>query len=520
MVRNLVLALFALTLSSCGGGGGGGGNAPAAPGGPSFAPESTLAALCQTPRIGVDPVTNIAYPDRQGTLLDEQNWLASWTNDTYLWYSEVDYGIPSSFATAIDYFNVLKTNAITASGQPKDRFHFTYPTSVWESLSQAGVQAGYGATWDILSGVPPRQVAVAYTDPNSPATALVPVLARGALVLNVDGVDINDDTQAGVNALNAGLFPASAGETHSFIIQDLSGTTRTVSMVSANVASAPVQNAGTISGTTVGYMLFNDHLATAEPALVTAITALQAANVTDLVLDIRYNGGGYLAIASELAYMIAGPTATSGKTFELEEFNAKHPTTDPVTGQPIAPTPFYSVTQGFTASPPSGTALPYLNLARVFVLTGSGTCSASESVMNSLRGVGIQVIQIGSTTCGKPYAFYPTDNCGTTYFSIQMQGVNAVGFGDYGDGFTPQNATSVVANPTPATLPGCSVYDDLSHALGDPAEARLAAALGYIGGASCPAPSGIGPPAGVHRYLAAEGRVFKSPFQSNRILRH
>jgi hypothetical protein len=462
------------------------------------------------------------YPDRQGSLLDEQNWLASWTNDLYLWFDQVSYGIPANYPTAIDYFNVLKTNATTPSGKAVDRFHFTYPTAVWEALSQSGVQAGYGAVWSLVSGTPPRLVEVAYTEPNSPATNLSPPLARGATVLAVDGVDINDNTQAGVNSLNAGLFPAGANESHTFFVQDLTGSQRSITLVSANVDTTPVQNVGVISGTTTGYMLFNDHLASAEPALISAVTTLQAAQITDLVIDIRYNGGGYLAIASELAYMIASPTVTGGKTFELTQFNSKHPTVDPVTGMTITPLPFLSTSQGFTASPAAGTPLPHLDLARVVVLTGPGTCSASESIMNSLRGIGVTVIQVGSTTCGKPFGFYPADNCGTTYFSIQFRGVNASGFGDYQDGFAPQNAPVPVA--AAATLPGCSVYDDFSHALGDPNEARLAAALSYLAsnltGSACPTPSGLGAPAGVRRFWAADGRVVKSPFLSNRILRH
>ena len=91
--------------------------------------------------------------------------------------------------------------------------------------------------------------------------------------------------------------------------------------------------------------------------------------------------------------------------------------------------PFHSTTQGFSATP--GQPLPTLNLPRVFVLTGPDTCSASESIINSLRGIGVEVVQIGSTTCGKPYGFYPQDNCGTTYFSIEFRGVNAMNFGDY-----------------------------------------------------------------------------------------
>ena len=175
-------------------------------------------------------------------------------------------------------------------------------------------------------------------------------------------------------------------------------------------------------------MLFNDHIATAEQALIDAVNQLNAdaspGVIADLVLDIRYNGGGFLATASQLAYMIAGVGPTAGQTFEITEFNDKHPATDPVTGQPITPFPFFNTTLG----PPfngnggvAGQVLPTLDLSRVYVLTGPGTCSASEAVMNSLRGVDVEVIQIGSTTCGKPYGFYPTDNCGTTYFTVQFR---------------------------------------------------------------------------------------------------
>ena len=183
--------------------------------------------------------------------------------------------------------------------------------------------------------------------------------------------------------------------------------------------------------------------------------------------------------------MIAGDATTAGQPFETVEFNDKHPSTNPITGQPLVPVPFHPVTQGFSL--PSGQPLPSLNLDRVFVLTGAGTCSASESVINSLRGVGVEVIQIGSTTCGKPYGFYPRDNCGTTYFTIQFRGVNAQNFGDYADGFSPANTPLNPGEP----VPGCSVADDFSAPLGDPGEDRLAAALAYRDApGSCPAPSG------------------------------
>jgi carboxyl-terminal processing protease len=103
-----------------------------------------------------------------------------------------------------------------------------------------------------------------------------------------------------------------------------------------------------------------------------------------------------------------------------------------------------------------------------------------------LRGIGVQVIQIDSTTCGKPYGFYPQDNCGTTYFTVEFRGVNAAGFGDYADGFSPANT----AGPRGEPVPGCSVGDDFTHSLGDPLEGRLAAALNYRASGTCPAATG------------------------------
>jgi len=154
----------------------------------------------------------------------------------------------------------------------------------------------------------------------------------------------------------------------------------------------------------------------------------------------------------------------------------------------------------------------------VYVLTGGGTCSASESIINGLRGVGVLVIQIGSRTCGKPYGFYPKDNCGTTYFSVQFKGVNAAGFGEYSDGFAPTNSPSAGGE----RIAGCSVRDDFSLALGQPNEARLDAALDYRAGGACPVPSGSKPSFTKPQNGAPsddnDGEVQKSPWLMNRIV--
>ena len=443
-----------------------------------FEPASQFKDFCANPRTSSG---GAVFPDMPGEVLDENNWLRSWSNDLYLWYDEIVDRDPALHSTPA-YFDLLRTFEKTPSGNDKDRFHFTYPTAEWEALSRSGISVGYGARIVLLSRRPPREAVVAYVEPASPASQAS--LARGARILEIDGVDlINGGTQADVDTLNAGLFPSEEGESHEFVIQDLrADEPRTVTMRATEVASDPVQHVQVLETGQgpVGYMLFNDFIATAERELIHAINELSAAGITDLVLDLRYNGGGFLDIASELGFMIAGPSAAQGRTFEVIEFNDKHRQFNPVTGRLLEPVPFHDTSLGFSA--PANEPLPSLNLPRVFVLTGGGTCSASESVMNSLRGIDVEVVQVGNATCGKPYGFYATGNCGTTYFTIQFRGVNDKGFGDYADGFFPSDAP----RPDGAALPGCAVADDFDHRFGDPNEARLAAALHFRERGTCP----------------------------------
>src|SRR5262249_53173820 len=155
----------------------------------------------------------------------------------------------------------------TTSGAPKDKFHFTYKTSDWEALSGAGQEVSYGLTFALLKTTPPRQAVVAYVEPNPPAATQNAGMVRGLEILTVDGVDVvNVNTQAGVDALNAGMFPETAGESHTFGVRTIgSGAlAHDVTLVSANFVSSPVQNVHTIATNTgaVGYIQFNDHVAT------------------------------------------------------------------------------------------------------------------------------------------------------------------------------------------------------------------------------------------------------------------
>jgi C-terminal processing protease CtpA/Prc len=530
----ILILLFAVTGCSGGSGGSGGSDAPASAitepvtsdltfTDGLFKAASIFEASCENPRSNTNPETGAAYTDASGSILAENFWLRYWSNDLYLWYGEIVDQNPNDYLSTLDYFDVLKTNGVTSSGNLKDKFHFTYPTNEWLDLSQSGVSVSYGATFSLISSLPPRQILVAYIEPGS--TADINGLSRGDRIIAVNGVDaINDNTTAGINTLNLGLFPSVNGQSNSFTIIDAGATaSRKVTLTTASISTSPVLVTTTITTATgdVGYIVFNDHIATAEFDLSVAVQSLSSAGISDLVIDLRYNGGGFLALASQLAYMIAGTAPTSGKAFESLIFNDKHTTFNPITNELLQPLLFLSETIGLSSMLPAGTAVPTLNLSRVYIIAGEDTCSASEAIINSLQGIGFETILIGGTTCGKPYGFYPQDNCVTTYFSIQFAGENDIGFSAYSDGFRPSNSLS--SSGVPVT--GCAVADDYTHELGDPSEARLAAALSYRATGVCPAPSASGSSksGGSEKARASEpanysGGVVKPLWLQNRIM--
>ncbi len=447
-----LILLLGIALVSCGGGGGGGAG-------------GSSAQMCAAPR----PNTS----DMAGSIDTEKSWVRDMMNEVYLWYKDVPsvnaanytaaaYG-GSNYRALDAYFTALKTPNRTASGKPVDQFSFTVPTA--DRLNQqAGISSGYGIRLVFIQSTPPRLLRVAYVEKGSPAETAG--ITRGDTITSLDGVAVVDGNP---DQLNASLFPTTASKSTVFGIQSVgSSTSRNVTAVSSqSVAITPVTHAQTFTqGTnTVGYLTINSFsVNSAEKQLIDAITLLKSRSVNELVLDMRYNGGGFLDISNQLAWMI-GSSNLAGKVYEKTICNDKKPFAICDTADT-----FQQTSQGF--SQPAGQALPQLGLKRVFVLTSASTCSASESIINGLSPF-MQVVRIGSTTCGKPYGFYYLDNCGTSYAAMQFKGANAVGFGDYADGFSPT----------------CQVADDLSKQRGDTSELMLAGALSYISTGVCPAVS-------------------------------
>jgi hypothetical protein len=253
----------------------------------------------------------------------------------------------------------------------------------------------------------------------------------------------------------------------------LQGITASSAPSAATAAADPVPLTKVVTsgtGRKVGYVVFNEHSQGAQDKLITAFTSLKAAGVQDLVLDLRYNPGGFLYVAQSAAAMVAGPDI-AGKVFERLRYSAKRD------AQSAADTfVFSTAVQVGETTFGKDSPLPQLGLPRLYVLTSQLTCSASESIINSLRGIGVQVILVGDRTCGKPYGFHRKDNCGLAYFPIEFKVSNAAGFGDYTTGFPVQ----------------CRVTEDPAKALGDTTEPLLAGALTHIDTGACPAGTAAG----------------------------
>ena len=312
---------------------------------------------------------------------------------------------------------------------------------------------------------------------------------------------VNTEVQEEVDELNRVLFKANEGENTGFEFRPVEGgeKNREVELSAGQYTAPPVQTTRVIDGAggaKVGYVLFNGFNLLAEAQLVKAVTEMQGQQVQDVVVDLRYNGGGYLYQSAQLAYMLSDPTLTKDKVFERLQYNDKRRKDESLMR-------FLTVTSGTEGTNTRyGQTLPNLGLKRVYVLTGNNTCSASESLINGLRGVDVEVVQIGNTTCGKPYGFTAHDNCGMSYFPIEFNGVNNKGVGGFDAGFEPT----------------CKVADDLEHQLGDPNERLLAAALHHRQYGQCPATASTKALGSAAQAGLSDPQLVRSPAQTSKFV--
>ena len=393
---------------------------------------------------------------------DQKDWLQTYMNDAYFWYALSPKPSPVNFTTVDSYFDALIyrgggqiPGAAPGSLWPSDRYSGFQSTESFNRFFGDGQTLGYGVS---VAGIevtepapqPAQPLYVRYIEPLSPAATAGVV--RGDRVVSINGVAA---TTVISNKDFAALTPNAAGERLNLVLRNAAGFDRNVALTATTYGLTPVQNSqilvSPVLRRSIGYVTVKDMISQTGTPLATAFSNFRANNVQELVLDLRYNGGGLVSVGNNVASYAAGSRA-SGQVFARLLYNDKRSGSN----------------ESFAFSNPNN----WTGFSKVYVLAGPRTCSASEQVINGLRGVGVNVVAIGDTTCGKPVGFLPQSNsCGTTYSVVNFESVNARSEGRYFDGF---QAT-------------CAVAEDFTRPTGAFDDPLLVAAAFHMDNGACPA---------------------------------
>ena len=333
-------------------------------------------------------------------------------------------------------------------GGPLDRFSSVGSLQADQAFFGEGKYEGFGFSWR-LEGPDMRFSRVFVSSP-----AFVENFRRGQTVLRIDGRTIDD-----INA-NEGIGAALDNATVEFEIQNLDATTFTVSVTKDIVTINPIPQYRTIDmgpgEPPVGYMELATFISTADPVFNTVFASFIAAGVDDVIIDMRYNGGGLVSTAELLANYLGG-FANDGQIFTNTEFNADRTSNNSI---------------DYFANRTNA-----IDLNRLIIVASRGTASASELVINGLDPfVTGGVYIVGDNTFGKPVGQIGLEFCEKILRPTTFKKSNAAGFGDYFDGLPVD----------------CVAADDLDVQVGDASDPNMIAALSYVEGAGCPVASSPG----------------------------
>jgi hypothetical protein len=381
----------------------------------------------------------------------QKAWLRNYVADWYLWAGSAPNPDPDGFATVQDYFRALLFSENAAV--PADSSSSIRDPVSFEGFDQGQI-LGYGlfvnnqsrGYFDFVNYRIDLQLPlqVRFVEPQSPAGRAG--LKRGDTIVSING-------QASADVIAANDFAAlrpQAGDTLELVVDDGAGPA-TYNLAAQMYPLTPVPVTTVLSsagGIQVGYVLLSTFISSAEAALTQALDNIRKQGATELIVDLRYNGGGSIETATLLASLIAGD-GHAGQVFNQLTYNAMH----------------QAANQTFTLS-----ALQAPAFQRVLVLTGPRTCASSELIVNGLRPFA-DVVTLGGTTCGEPFGEQSNQYCGHEYSLVAFEQANSLGQGQYYEGIA-------------AT---CPVEDDFSGTLGSPSERLTAAALSYLdSGGTCP----------------------------------
>jgi hypothetical protein len=426
-----IMIVAALATAACGGGGGGGGGA-------TTAPPTTGTADCSAAA--------------------QKEFVLARMRDVYLWADRLPADIDiADFATP----EALLAELRSFSPNGVDRFSFIGSATEDAQFFGEGQFAGFG-----FSSRFEAENDLRFTRVFADSPAALAGFERGQRILEIDGRTIAEIQAA--EGINAAFGPSEVGVTRLFRIRELDGSEFEVSVSKDVVTIDPVPQHRIIETNAIraGYLEMSQFISTAEGAdgpLDQAFQQFEDAFVTDLVVDLRYNGGGLVRTA-ELLGDYLGWGAAPGEVFSRTLFNAANAARNDEE--------FFEFVD----------AAPVLSRI-VFIATGA-TASASELVINGMAPH-IQASIVGADTFGKPVGQTGEvlDECDVILRPVAFETVNALDEGGFFDGLPDD----------------CPAADDIRFPIGDPDDPSLQAALDVLLTGSCPAAVAAEKPA-VPRY--------------------
>lgn len=390
----------------------------------------------------------------------------------------------NSFSDAEAVFNALL--------HPEDDFSFFIENYEEFQQRQQGISQSFGYEFGLVRESENSNNIFGYVQyvlPDSPAEDAG--LVRGDIFTSVDGTRLTVNNYRDL-LLNTTSYELTLGE---IVNGEITETDETISMQAVNITEDPIFVSTVIdtNATKIGYLMYNAFQLNSHSDLNNKFRQFKAEGIDELIIDLRYNGGGAGITSQLLGSLISG--LDSSNVFSIYEYNSKRSNlNNPV--HYIEEVPIYNEDRERVRTE----SMNALSMPQIYVLTGFGTASASEMVINSLNPY-IDVVIVGRKTVGKDegsYTLYDTPS--PPYFNedaanpnhnnaiqpIALKLVNSEGQ-DYPNGFLPEGYDPNVPGGCPDDdndncVNEIAFLEDGLPPLGDPDDPLLARALALITG--------------------------------------
>jgi carboxyl-terminal processing protease len=375
----------------------------------------------------------------------------SYSRDIYLWYNQVpgsfnarSYADPDKMMTALRQYSLEP--GFTG---PADRWSFAMKQKEWDDVS-SGIAGDFGLGVFFRNTSDLRVKLVEATSPAGLAG-----VRRGWRITKINGN--SDMTTANSDFVVRQVFNSNKA---TFTFEKPDGTAADVTLNTARYQENPIvlDSVYKVGSKNIGYLAFNSFLGDTTQiynAFSRIFSRFVAQQVNDVIVDLRYNGGGYVSVQEKLANYLA-PLTANGNLMMTQQFNDKNTQ--------------YNTTHYFKKQ---GTFVP----SRLFFIVSKSTASASELLINNLKPwVNVQLVGPGKTY-GKPVGFFPVPVADWYIFPVSFRTTNINGEGAYFDGLALNK----------------QVADGLDKDWGDVRESCLASILNFIetgGFLGQPGPSG------------------------------